>query len=198
MGCIPYKPSPPGGGLGIFGSTGDPRPHAGSHRGGGGHTPCPPHLPTHLGLLLLHPPHASLPTKGLGPTGGRWSVSRPSPIYVPCIPGSVGFSPSILHSCPARCGSVQGHCGSALPLPVLPDGKGRDIFPPSPPIFLQGGSVWGPPCNLGGGCPREMVYGRSSYPKSGPDGGPVILYPGLWREGSFQSLPPPSHIFQKR
>ena len=32
----------------------------------------------------------------------------------------------------------------------------------------------------------ERTYVRASNPKSGPDAGPSILSPGLWREGSFQ------------
>ena len=138
-----------------------------------------PHPPTHLGLLICHPPtHASLPVKGVGPTGGRGTVGGTVPIHWPHIPRSFGIHHPRICSGPARCVTGRGQCGSYLPFPVRPDGKGRETFPSSTSLCMWGEIGWGPPSYLVGGRPREMESGSSSHPESGPDAGPGVLSPG--------------------
>ena len=117
-------------------------------------------------------------------------VGGPEPVHRPCGPRYFGFIPPCLFSIPERSGSIQGQRGTALPFPFHPNSKGCNTIPASPLLPMCGGSGLGTPFQLGGGCPMEREDGRASHPKSRPYVGPDILLPGLWREGSFQRLPP--------
>ena len=172
-------------GLVIF-PEGSPRPHTVLQWEGGVDT-CLVHLrpPTHLDLIIHTPLPFKASRQGVCPTGGRGATVEAAPGHGPRGPSSVGFRYPRLRKVSARCGSVWGRRGSALPCPVHPEREGRDNLPPVPLICMRGGSGWGPTSNSGGGHPRKGDNRGASYPESGTDEGPSILLPGLQREGSF-------------
>ena len=136
----PYEPSPPGGyPWYILDNRLSPSPCR-LDLGGGGHTPRPPPSPyPPRPPPQPPPPQSRLPVRGVGPTEerGGGGVGVPAPGYGPRDPRSFLFRPPRLCSVPARRCSGWGQHVSVPPFYARPNRKGRNTFPPSPPMRMR-------------------------------------------------------------
>ena len=151
---------------------------------------------------LPTPSHTRLPARGVAPPRGGRTAGSGCPSHGACTGHrSCGPRPDRLSrtrhcSGYAGCSGEWGSPGTAFPCPGWTDGEDSYPVPSAPPIRLRGGSRCGPPPHLVVGRLGTRQDGRARHPEPGPDEGPAILSPDLWREGTFQRLPPPARFFQ--